>query len=197
LFGVGKLAILCVDVKCPKSLFHPVLGAHEETESGRKFVFNLVDKQRYWTNSAELKHAIKRGYEVTAVHAVAHWRVENVSPAVTEECEENGRSLFGSYIKTFMALKDQASGWPKEVKTDEQKAKYLADYAAHPLNNGQRLDPDKIEPNPGRKAVAKLCLNNLWGKLTQRDNMVQTRLFNGQQVAQFHELVFSDHYEVS
>ncbi|XP_072377837.1 uncharacterized protein [Diabrotica undecimpunctata] len=36
------------------------------------------------------------------------------------------------------------------------------------------LDLEKITPNPGKRAVAKICLNSLWGKFGQRMNMKQT-----------------------
>ncbi|XP_072400522.1 uncharacterized protein [Diabrotica undecimpunctata] len=36
------------------------------------------------------------------------------------------------------------------------------------------LDLSKIAPNPGKRAVAKICLNSLWGKFGQRMNMKQT-----------------------
>ncbi|KAL4084019.1 hypothetical protein QTP88_029335 [Uroleucon formosanum] len=39
---------------------------------------------------------------------------------------------------------------------------------------GILLDKDKIEDNPSRRAVAKLCLNSLWGKFGQRQNMKKT-----------------------
>ena len=38
---------------------------------------------------------------------------------------------------------------------------------------GIDLELDKIEKNPGLKAVAKLCLNSLWGKFGQRQNKTQ------------------------
>ena len=53
----------------------------------------------------------------------------------------------------------QASGWPKGVVTAEQKAAYIKAYHAR---EGILLDEDKIENNPGRRAMAKLCLNSLW-----------------------------------
>ena len=33
-----------------------------------------------------------------------------------------------------------------------------------PEREGIRLDPDKIEYNPGLRALAKLMLNSVWGK---------------------------------
>merc|ERR1712138_36229 len=41
---------------------------------------------------------------------------------------------------------------------------------------GIRLDTDHIKKNPGLKAVAKLCLNSLWGKFGQRQNKTQVEV---------------------
>ena len=38
------------------------------------------------------------------------------------------------------------------------------------------LDPENVAPNPDKRAVAKICLNSLWGKFGQRQNMTQTEL---------------------
>lgn len=39
---------------------------------------------------------------------------------------------------------------------------------------GIRLDREKVAPNPGLKATAKLMLNSFWGKFGQRENLPQT-----------------------
>ena len=46
--------------------------------------------------------------------------------------------------------------------TDEQKQAYIEEYYEH---EGIRLDPEKIEYNPGLCSLAKLMLNSLWGML--------------------------------
>jgi hypothetical protein len=52
------------------------------------------------------------------------------------------------------------------------------------------LDPEKIEVNPGRRAVAKICLNSLWGKFGQRQNMSQTEYVTS--VQRFYEVLLDD-----
>ena len=59
-------------------------------------------------------------------------------------------------------MKQEASGYPKECVTDEQKQRYIDEYYEH---EGIRLDPNKIEYNPGLRSLAKLMLNSLWGML--------------------------------
>ena len=41
---------------------------------------------------------------------------------------------------------------------------------------GIKLDEDSISYNAGLRSVAKLCLNSLWGKLAQRENMTKTEV---------------------
>ena len=37
------------------------------------------------------------------------------------------------------------------------------------------IELDKMDPNPGKRAIAKLCLNSLWGKSGQRLNINKTK----------------------
>ena len=93
--------------------------------------------------------AIEKGYVVLNLHEVWHW-------------EETTDELFKEYVDTFLKIKQEASGYPTWCVTDEQKQRYVDDYYEH---EGIRLDPDKIEYNPGLRFLAKLMLNSLWGKL--------------------------------
>jgi hypothetical protein len=45
------------------------------------------------------------------------------------------------------------------------------------VKEGIRLDKNKVQKNPGLRALAKLCVNSFWGKFGQRSNMVQTVYF--------------------
>jgi hypothetical protein len=67
-------------------------------------------------------------------------------------------------------MKQEASGYPSWVQTEEDKDLYIEQYYE---NEGVRLDKDCIEKNPGRRCLAKLMLNSFWGKFGQRDNMPQ------------------------
>ena len=73
--------------------------------------------------------------------------------AITDE-------LFKDYVNTFLKIKQEANGYPKHCVTDEQKQCYIDEYYEH---EGIRLDPNKIEYNPGLRALAKFALNSLWG----------------------------------
>ena len=91
--------------------------------------------------------AIEKGYEVLEMHEVWHW-------------EETTDELFKGYVDMYLKLKQEASGYPKHCVTDEQKQQYIDEYYEH---EGIRLDPNKIEYNPGLRMLAKLALNSLWG----------------------------------
>ena len=95
----------------------------------------------------KLMKAIEKGYEVLNIHEVWHW-------------EETTDTLFKGYVDTFLKTKQEASGYPKDCVTDEQKQRYVEGYERH---EGIQLNPEKIEYNPGLRYLAKLVLNSLWG----------------------------------
>ena len=97
----------------------------------------------------ELMKAIEKGYQVLKIHEVWHF------PTHTDE-------LFKEYVNTFLKIKQEASGYPKDCVTDEQKQAYINEYYEQ---EGIRLDPEKIAYNPGLRSLAKLMLNSLWGML--------------------------------
>ncbi|KAK3925502.1 Foldase protein PrsA [Frankliniella fusca] len=65
--------------------------------------------------------------------------------------QEDG--LLSGYIRCFMALKMQASGWPADCTTDELKAQFIKDTLKH---DGVDLDPSKMEKNPALRTLSKL-----------------------------------------
>lgn len=93
----------------------------------------------------ELKMAVQKGYKIIKIHEVWHW---------PETQRKTG--LFRPYVNKFLKAKQEASGWPSDVVTDEEKTEYLDEYETR---EGIQLDPERIEKNPGRKQVAKVMLN--------------------------------------
>ena len=63
----------------------------------------------------EIKFAVERGYTVLEIYEVHH-------------CKEKSRNLFQSYIDTFMKIKQEASGFPDDVKTPEEITQYITKY---------------------------------------------------------------------
>ena len=80
-----------------------------------------------WT-TIELEKAIEKGYVIVYIYEVWHFK-------------EQSNQLFHPYIKTFMKIKQETSGWPTECDTAEKKRNYLHEYEEH---EGIRLDYDKV-----------------------------------------------------
>ena len=126
-----------------------------------------------WT-TIELEKAIEKGYVITYIYEVWHF-------------EKKSKELFSPYIKKFMKIKQQASGWPSECDTEEKREEYLHEYKDH---EGIELDPVNIEKNPGLRSLAKLMLNSFWGKFGQRPN--QTQVTTCANPSQFFRLIMDD-----
>jgi len=154
----------------PKDLYFPVLAT-----KGKKLTFDLLEKRGTWT-SIELNKAIEMGYVVTEIYKVLHF-------------PKRGNHLFKNYVSKFLKIKQEASGLPSWVKNSKDKQKYIDDYYK---NQGIKLDPDKIEFNAGLRAMAKLCLNSLWGKFGQRPNMPKSEIVNDK--AKWNKLMFGKKY---
>ena len=186
-FGLIKCTILP-----PRGLLHPVLP-YRTTEN---LMFPLcktcadtknqnpcthTDQERAirgtWCH-VEVMKAIEKGYVVLNLHEVWHW-------------EETTDELFKEYVDTFLKIKQEASGYPPDCVTDQQKQRYIDDYYEH---EGIRLDPDKIVFNPGLRYLAKLILNSLWGKFAQRLNLSKTKRVT--EPKEFYAYLYSDQYEV-
>ena len=75
----------------------------------------------------------------------------------------------------FLQMKTQASGYPSNVITHEQKNEYIRHYEKH---EGVCLDPNKIENNPGLHSIGKLDLNSFYGKFGQRTDMKKVQFIN-------------------
>jgi len=56
----------------------------------------------------------------------------------------------------------EAEGWPIYADTVEKRKKYIQKLYK---DEGIQLDYDKVEKNPGKRALAKLMLNSFWGKV--------------------------------
>jgi len=83
--------------------------------------------------------------------------------------------IFTEYINTFLKGKQQASGFPSHVKTDEQKTKYIDDYYNR---EGISLEKELISKNEAQRFVYKLALNSMWGRLGMNMDRTQFKLIN-------------------
>jgi len=123
--------------------------------------------------SCELRKAIEKGYLVTNVSEIWHYKVARYDPGTRQG------GLFAEYINTFLQLKQEASGWPSECENDDDaKERYLREYEE---TEGIVLDRNNINRNSGLRSVAKLCLNSFWGKFGQRTNLPKTEIVKSYQ----------------
>lgn len=85
--------------------------------------------------------------------------------------DQRKEGLFADYVNKWLKNKTEATCWPKNSVTDEQKDACITDYYAR---EGVQLEPNKIGKNSRRKQVAKLMLNSFWGKFGEKPNETQT-----------------------
>lgn len=188
-FGIAKVTILP-----PEKLYHPVLPlrqngkltfplcstcVQEEMEKpllDRSWICTHSDEQRQITGTwctPELKKAVEKGYQIIHIHEVWHFAETKVG-------------LFKDYVNTWLKIKEEASGWPAHVGNDPVKREeHLRAYSAR---EGIQLDRNSIAKNPGKRSLAKMMLNSMWGKFGQRINKNQVKEFSDhQKFSAFHE----------
>ena len=183
----------------PRELYHPVLPYRHDS----KLLFplcatcvqdempkrpwdrfpecNHTDAQRVLTGtwcSPELAKAVELGYQVQYIYEVWHF---------DETCE----GLFEDYVNTWLKIKQEASGWPKENMTEQDKQTYIDNYFEQ---EGIRLEYDKIAVNKGLRTLAKMMLNSMWGKFGQRLNKTQVQPFHDPHA--FHRFLDTDSLDV-
>ena len=87
--------------------------------------------------------------------------------------KENSNDLFVKYINMFLKNKQQSSGFPSNVNTEEEKNKYIREYFE---NEKIVLNKENIKYNSGMRSVSKLLLNSFWGKFGQTENKYQYKI---------------------
>ncbi|CAB3984018.1 DNA polymerase [Paramuricea clavata] len=111
-----------------------------------------------WT-SVEVHVALEHGYKILAIYEVYHY--------------PHSAKIFDLYVDTFMKLKQESSGMPRQCIKDDgsidnvKLQAYIQEYADH---EQIYLDASKIGHNPGQRTVMKALLNSLWGKLAQNED---------------------------
>ena len=151
----------------PEDLFLPVLPFR----SNNKLVFPLCskcavenikkcnhsDEERALENTwviLEVLEALKIGYRILKIFEIWNYPKQECYDSVNRT-----GGLFTEYVNTFLKIKQEASGFPAWVKTEEDKNKYINEYFEH---EGILLSKEKVLPNPGLKALSKLLLNSQW-----------------------------------
>ena len=83
--------------------------------------------------------------------------------------------LFADYVDFFLKFKQEASGYPENVVSDDQKNEYIKKYFE---NEGIQLDKDNINNNPGLRSVMKLMLNSFWGRFGMQTNKTKVKFIS-------------------
>ena len=165
-------------VKCkvlpPRGLYHPVLPVKIKCGDAEKLLFPLCkvcvekkiqrcdhsDDERSFVGTwctNELAVAIAKGYKIQKIFEV--W-----------DFKEKSDNLFKGYVRKFMKIKMESS----ELKTGDGFTYKNEEEYKSVVKSKLGIKLDEIKPNPGMRQIAKLCLNSLWGKFGQRNNMKQT-----------------------
>jgi hypothetical protein len=120
----------------------------------------------------EKRLAVQKGYQVLEVQEMYEYQV-------TQYEKQTGQgALFVQYINTFLKMKREASGYPNWVRSPEDEDRYIRSFYE---SDGIQLDKDAICTNAAKRALAKLCLNTLWGKFTERNNRTQSKMISDPQ----------------
>jgi len=149
----GKMGIVKCNLVPPKDLLHPVCAA----KKNGKLMFDLIP-DIYTITSVELLKAVEKGYQITKVYSALIF-------------ESRTNNMFKEYIKVFLKIKTEASGLEDGQTKEELIKEYKDTYDID-------LDPEKIMKNPGRRFIAKLCLNSLWGKFGQRNDFTNHKIIS-------------------
>ena len=192
-------------IKCnilpPRKLYLPVVPA----KINDKLVYTLCQKCAHLQLTEECKHndierclkgtwctleihkAIELGYEIKEIFEVWHWN----ETAEYNYTEKQG-GLFTDYINMFLKGKQEASGFPSDVITDEDKENYIRGYFE---KEGVQLNKDDIEVNPAKRFVFKLFLNSMWGRLGMNSDRTNYKIITNPQ--EWFEMISDDQYIIT
>ena len=179
-------------IKCKilpsRELYHPVLPQKIKCENAEKLMFPLCiscvktkqeekchhsENERSfigtWTTD-EVNKAIEKGYIITQIYEVLHF-------------EKSSDDLFKDYIKKFMKLKLESTKY--NFKNDKEELMFR-----NKVKKNLDIELGKLCENSELRAIAKMCLNSLWGKFGQRNNMNQCKYVTD--INEFYQIVLND-----
>ena len=168
--------------RCREKLMFPLCGTCAETDDQTGQRCEHSDAERAITGTwptIEFMKGLEHGYIVDEVFEVWHF-------------PERSDDLFSGYVRTFLQMKQEASGYPAHVVTEAEKQAYVDDYFAH---EGIKLDRANIAANPAKRAIAKLLLNSLWGRFSMRENLPTTMLISDPE--EFSRYIFHKDLEIT
>nr|CAD2176707.1 unnamed protein product [Meloidogyne enterolobii] len=155
-------------------------------KGGRNETYNCQhsDRQRGWVStctSIELNAALDEGYIVTKIYRVL-------------EYQQSDNELFRPYMREFLAHKIHASGFDEKIRgNSEEEEKFVKECWEM---FGMKIEKEKMVPNKGKRAIAKLAVNNLWGRFSLRNQgFTQTHITDD--LAELGEYIHNNSIEVA
>jgi len=115
----------------------------------------------------EVRLVVEKGYKILEIYEVYEFQVNQYKP----DTGEGGH--FVDYINNFLKLKAEASGYPGWVRSPPDEELYIESFWK---NERIKLDRESSKSNAAKRSLAKLCLNSVWGKLTERNDRTQTKV---------------------
>ena len=139
------------------------------------------------TTHLELNEALLHGYCVTKLIR-------------TFEFDQYRDDIFKEYVRQFLQIKIQSSGWPESCSSraresvsemrdenctwdgsDDQVPQQILAARQQFIkechdNYGITIDSTKMRKNPGLRYISKLCLNSLWGRFSLRNKLSKTEI---------------------
>jgi hypothetical protein len=112
----------------------------------------------------EVRLAVAKGYKILEIQEMYQYEVTQYNPKTGDG------SLLVEYINTFLKLKAEASKYPSWIQTPAHEDQYIQQFFG---SEGIHLDKESIRFIVSKRGLAKLCLNSMWGKLTERSNRSQ------------------------
>jgi len=115
----------------------------------------------------EVRLAVAKGYRIFGIYEVYEYQV-------TQYKRETGKGvLFVDYINILLKIKAESSGYPSWIRSPEDEERFIDSFEQ---SEGIRLDRDSINFNVAKRGQSKLCLNSMWGKLTERNDRKKTKI---------------------
>lgn len=193
-FGMVKCKVLP-----PRQLYHPVLPYKEDGKllfplcrscidaemkksvTQRKCTCGHTDEERCITGTwctPELEKAVEKGYQIQHIYEVWHF-------------PESKEGLFASYVNCWLKIKQENTELPTWIESDEDKEYFVELYEE---NEGIVLNISNLQgENKGKRSIAKIQLNSMWGKFGQNSNKTKTMVCTS--IVELHDMLESDKYE--
>lgn len=100
----------------------------------------------------EIHEALKCNYRILKTIEIWQYNTQ-------QHCPEKGvEGVFTEYMRTFLRLKVENSGYAADITTEEERDRYVSEFVR---DNNIPLDKAKIQDNASYRLLAKLFVNSL------------------------------------